>query len=79
MTDEERDVVAILDRITTLEEPYQQNAVEWLGDFTNCCIADLQSDMPLFLGTLKPIVRRNFMRFVCLVLDEAAEHFSAVQ
>jgi len=73
------DVLAIIERLYSLQEPYRQNAVEWLGEFTNSCISDVPNDMPMFLGTLKPVVRRNFMRFVCLVLDEAAQHFSVLQ
>ncbi|MBN2555808.1 MAG: hypothetical protein JXA97_07705 [Anaerolineales bacterium] len=79
MPDLDRDVLEIIERISTLQEPYRQNAVEWLEEFTQNGIEDVGADMPHFLGTLKPTIRRNFTRFVCLVLDEAAQHFSLYQ
>ena len=62
MPELDRDVLEIVERISTLQEPYRQNAVEWLEEFMQNGIEDVGVDMPHFLGTLKPIIRRNFTR-----------------
>jgi hypothetical protein len=69
------DTLAMVERIQTLRQPYQGNAVQWLQAYMRRPIDNLEPDLEKFLGGLSPFVRERFVDHVIIVLDDAVRFF----
>jgi hypothetical protein len=69
------DTLAMVEKIQTLKQPYQGNAVQWLQAYISMPIENLEPDLEKFLGGLSPFVRQRFVSHVITVLDDAVRFF----
>ncbi len=58
-----------------LEEPYRQNAVEWLERCMQRPVVSLEYDLSAFLDELHPVVRESFIQHARRLLEDALDYF----
>ncbi|NIS79669.1 MAG: hypothetical protein GTO14_05550 [Anaerolineales bacterium] len=75
MSSHEKGIAKIIVRISKLQEPYRQNAIDWLRFCTRRQLDVLYPDLEKFLDELNPFVRNYFIRDILRVLDVAVKHF----
>jgi hypothetical protein len=61
--------------VNRLNEPYRQNALEWLRSCTNTELDDPPKDLERYLVEMNPIVRGWFLQHTRRILKDAAHHF----
>jgi hypothetical protein len=61
--------------IDSLEEPYRQNAIEWLRIYIRRPMDDLQGEIESFLKELDPVVRNYFLIHTRTLLKTAVHYF----
>jgi hypothetical protein len=61
--------------VNRLNEPYRQNALEWLRSCTNTELEDPPKDLERYLMKMNPIVRSWFLQHTRRILKNAAGHF----
>lgn len=63
--------------VDSLNEPYRQNALEWLRSCTNTPLEDPPVDLEHYLTKMNPIVRSWFLQHTSRILKNASSHFGA--
>ena len=61
--------------INSLEEPYRQNAIDWLNIYIRRPMDDLQVEIESFLKELDPVVRNYFLIHTRMLLKTAVHYF----
>jgi len=63
--------------IYSLEEPYRQNAIDWLRIYIRRPMDDLQVEIESFLKELDPVVRNYFLIHTRMLRKTAVHYFGA--
>jgi hypothetical protein len=65
--------------VDRLNEPYRQNALEWLRSCTNTKLEDPPKELERYLMEMNPIVRGWFLQHTRRILKNAVHHFGIEQ
>ena len=72
----ERETTTLARRVNCLQEPYRENAIEWLRSCTRKPMDNLHEDIESFLYELNPLERTFFIRNTDLILAAAERFFN---